>query len=188
MDKYMPNSRDDPLGDWYEEYRRLIYHHIQNRLRCSREEAEDCTSEVFRRASRTLKGGGKPVVNPKKWLVRIADSVCADYYRANTGNYEIVSAHYLTSGEEEGSLLDDLECAEDDRPEVIAEKHALWEEAMKYLHELPSEQREAIEMRYLKEWNLERIAKAMGKSRSTIQGDIRKGIGQLRARLLRVDF
>lgn len=189
MDTNILNFLGDPLGDWYEKYHRLVHYHIQGRLsRCSKEEIEDRTSEVFRRAARRLKNGGEPVRDPQKWLIRIADTVCADYSRANTEKLEIVSTQYVTPEGEERSHFDDLECADDDLPEMVAEKHALLAEAMHYLHELPPDQREAIKLRYLKEWDLERIARWMGKSRSTVQNGIRKGIGQLRVRLLREDF
>ena len=189
MNTNIPNLLGGPLGDWYEQYHRLVHHHIKERLSgCSKEEIEDRTSEVFRRAARRLKNGGATVENPKKWLIRIADSVCADYGREHTGKLEVISTQYTTPEGEERSYLDDLECTDDDLPEIAAEKRALLEEAMRYLGELPPDQQEAIKLRYLKEWDLERIARAMGKSRSTVQNGIRKGLGQLRVHLLQEDL
>lgn len=183
------NFPGDPLGNWYEEYHKLIHYQIKKRLsKCSEEEIEDLTSEVFRRAARRLRNGGEPIANPKKYLLATADSVFADYGRANTGKLEIVSSQYVTAEGEERSYFDDVECSDDDRPEIVAEKHALWEEALRYLYELPPDQREAIKLRYIEEWDLKQIARAMGKSRSTVQNNIRKGIGQLRIRWLREDF
>ena len=73
-------------------------------------------------------------------------------------------------------------------PEVVSEKQALWEEAMKYLSELPLKQRKAVELRYLKGWHLEQIANEMGTSLGTTRRAIDKGIGQLRVRLVQWDL
>lgn len=186
-----PNFMEDPLDNWYKEYSRLVHYHIKERLsKCSEEEIEDRTSEVFRRVARWLKNGGEPIEikNPKAWLMQIATNVCKDYGRENTRKSEVISIHYVTPEGEERSHLDDVECSDDDRPEIVAEKRELVEKAFQYLRELPSSQRKAIELRYLKEWVLEQIAREMKKSRSTVRKDINKGMKQLRERLLDEDW
>jgi RNA polymerase sigma-70 factor (ECF subfamily) len=178
-----PNPLEDPLGDWYIQYNRLVHYHIKQRLsKESPQDIEDLTSKVFDRAKRFLKGGSQPVVHPRKWLIKIADRLCIDYLREHNGKMEVVSTHYITSEGEEHSYLDDLECAEDDLPEVIAEKRALLAEAMQYLNELPAHQREPIQAYYLRGWSLERIAQNMGKSRSTVQYHMKMGLERVRIR------
>src|ERR1051326_1879494 len=168
MDKNWPDSQCDSEGDWFKQYRKLIFHHIHKQFPCCQDRAEDFTAEVFKRVTRKLKGGGAPIENPKKYLIRTAEVVHIDYHRKKSNNIETVSIYYRTPEGEERSLLDDQECDEADQPEKVAEKRELLEEVRFHLRQLPDDQRHVLECLYYKEWSLARIAREIGLSREAV--------------------
>lgn len=187
MNTDIPNFSEDPLGDWYEQYHKLVRHHIQGNPRlsnCSENELDDLTSEVFRRVRRKLVGGGKPILNPKSYLMRAADTVCIDASKAT----KLRTVSFYKVNDEEQAYLDSLECDESEQPEILVEKRALLAEAVLYLDELSPDQREPIQLLYLKGWNYTQIAEKMKISRSTVKSRVHKGIEQLRVRLLHDDL
>ena len=85
------------FSELYEEYLELVYAYIARRTR-NREEAEDLTAEVFRRALQSLprfKWTGAPF---GAWLFRIASNMIADRAKAAAREGKLASEDSLRLG------------------------------------------------------------------------------------------
>ena len=126
-----------------------------------RAEAEDVTSEVFRRALESLPGYEWRGLPFAAWLLRIA---------ANT-----LSHRWEKSGRETG-----------DPPPEVAEPDAHLERRailFQLVERLPDVQRRVIELRYIEERSLVEVARDLGKTEGAIKQLQRRALENLRAEL-----
>jgi RNA polymerase sigma-70 factor, ECF subfamily len=152
----------------YEEYFELIYAYVARRTR-NREEAEDLTAEVFRRAFEHLprfKWTGAPFA---AWLFRIGSNLIAD--RAKRSARE---------GIHDGSP-DSSRPAQAQQTEVeMAERLA---RIFRMVGELAEDQRSVIVMRFADEKSIREIAEALGRSEGAIKQLQFRALENLRAKL-----
>ena len=128
------------------------------RRTANRAEAEDVTSEVFRRALENLRGYewvGTPFV---AWLFRIA---------ANT-----LAHRWEKAGRESG----------DPPPDVAEPDEQLERRAMLFqlVERLPEVQRRVIELRYVEEKSLQEVAQELGKTEGAVKQLQRRALENLR--------
>lgn len=125
----------------------------------SRTEAEDITSEVFRKALENLpryEWRGPPF---KAWLFRIA---------ANT-----LATRWQKTARESGDIPPDVAEAG-----IDLERHAM---LFELVHRLPSIQRQVIELRFIEGRTLLEIAAALGKSEGAVKQLQKRALDTLRA-------
>jgi RNA polymerase sigma factor (sigma-70 family) len=184
MDKNPPDPIDGQVEQWYREYRGLVHKHIRSQQRCSNEDADDLTEEVFARAYRSLKARSVSVAYPKQWLLKIADNVCAQV-RVEIGAYKIVyPTYYSTSDGEERSPIDDLADNPDYGPESMVERHEWGRALFDELRELPTEQQQAVVLHHIDGYTYTAIAEMYpNRAPRTVREDARQGIERLRMRL-----
>ena len=141
----------------YDRYFHRVWAYVIRRSR-NREEAEDVTSEVFRRALENLGGyewRGAPFF---AWLQRIAANTLADRWQ-KTGK-ESVDPPPVTAG-----------------PDTDLEQRAM---LFQLVDRLPDAQRRVFELKYLEERSLLEIARALGRTEGAVKQLQRRALEQLR--------
>jgi RNA polymerase sigma-70 factor (ECF subfamily) len=142
----------------YDLYFHRVWSYVRGRA-SGRAEAEDITSEVFRRALEALPGYEWRGVPFAAWLLRIA---------ANTLSHRWEKAARESAGPP---------------PETAAPDDGLERRAMLFqlVSRLPEEQRQVIELRYVEQRSLAETAGSLGKSEGAIKQLQRRALERLRA-------
>jgi RNA polymerase sigma-70 factor (ECF subfamily) len=155
-------AQDDPARflELYDRNFRRVWGYVIRRA-ADRAEAEDVTSEVFRRALENLRGYEWRGLPFAAWLLRIA---------ANT-----LAHHWEKAGRETG----------DPPPEVAEPDADLERRAMLFqlVERLPDVQRRVIELRYIEERSLVEVAQELGKTEGAVKQLQRRALENLRAEL-----
>jgi RNA polymerase sigma-70 factor (ECF subfamily) len=141
----------------YDRYFHRVWAYVIRRAR-NRAEAEDVTSEVFRRALEKLGGyewRGAPFF---AWLLRIAANLLSDRWQ-ETGK-ESVDPPPETAG-----------------PDMDLERRAM---LFQLVDRLPEVQRRVIELRYMEERSLLEIARTLGKTEGAVKQLQRRALEHLR--------
>ena len=151
----------------YEKYFELVYAYAARRIR-NRDEAEDLTAEVFRKALENLprfKWTGAPF---GAWLLRISFNLIAD--RANR------------AAREAGSSPRDASNAAQTQQMVVedAERSA---RLFRFVDDLADDQRRVIIMRFAEEKSIRDIAGELGRSQGAIKQLQFRALENLRAKL-----
>ena len=144
----------------YDRNFRRVWAYVIRRA-ADRAEAEDVTSEVFRRALESLRDYEWRGLPFAAWLLRIA---------ANT-----LSHRWEKSGRETG-----------DPPPEVAEPDAHLERRailFQLVERLPDIQRRVIELRYIEERSLVEVAQELGKTEGAVKQLQRRALENLRAEL-----
>lgn len=146
------------FGALYDAYAPAIYRFIALKV-TTRQEAEDLTHEVFLSAWQKLprfKEQGFPFTS---WLYKIARNRVIDYYRTKKTPISI---------DDEESGFDDIA---DGSPlvEDATDLHFSIEAVKGALLQLPPDQREVIELRFLAELSPIEIAQIVGKREGTVR-------------------
>ncbi|HKP36529.1 MAG TPA: sigma-70 family RNA polymerase sigma factor [Pyrinomonadaceae bacterium] len=153
------------FADIYEEYFELVYAYIARRTR-HREEAEDLTAEVFRKALEHLprfKWTGAPFA---AWLFRIGSNLIADRAKRSGRELNLESPPEATIG-----AATDFEAAE---------KMA---RIFRMVGNLAEDQRSVIVMRFAEDKSIREIAEALGRSEGAVKQLQFRALENLRARL-----
>ena len=146
--------------DLYQRYFHRVWAYVIRRT-ANRAEAEDVTSDVFRRALENLRGyewRGTPFA---AWLLRIA---------ANT-----LAHRWEKAGRESGDPP-----PEGAGPDADLERRAM---LFQLVERLPDVQRRVIELRYIEERSLLEVAEELGKTEGAVKQLQRRALEHLRAEL-----
>jgi RNA polymerase sigma-70 factor (ECF subfamily) len=167
-------AQGDParFADVYETYFALVYAYVARRVR-NRDEAEDLTAEVFRKALASLsrfKWRGAPFV---AWLFRIASNMIADRSKrvAKEVSLDESGGSAPVSKGADTSQQKDLE---------DSERRAL---LFQLVDELAEDQRRVLVMRFAEEKSIREIAGAIGRSEGAVKQLQFRALENLRAKL-----
>ena len=164
----------------YDQYFEVVYGYIARRVR-ERAQAEDLTSEVFRKALENLprfKWTGAPF---GAWLVRIASNVIAD--NAKRAAKERGSSPRVSKGVDTPSLTVEL------LPRAKATQQADLEDSerrarlFKLVDELVEDQRRVVVMRFAEEKSIRDIATQLDRSEGAVKQLQIRALQNLRAKL-----
>lgn len=163
-------AQKDPgrFAELYDRHFERVYAYITRRVR-SRAEAEDLTSEVFRRALEHLPRFELRGVPFGAWLFRIASNAIRDYLQRTareTGNPAADEPSAVPLG------LEDVE------------RRARLFDMVK---ELSGDQRSVVVMRFVQELSIREIAQAMGRSQGAVKQLQFRALQSLRARMSESD-
>jgi RNA polymerase sigma-70 factor, ECF subfamily len=165
-------AQQDPtrFGELYEANFERVYAFIAHRV-LVREEAEDVTSEVFRKALANItrfKWRGVPFA---AWLLRIAANLIADRHKR-------VARELASAGVDNLSELADAnDFATQSSLEEVEKRASLF----RLVHQLPVDQRRVIVMRFADEKSISEIAGALGRSEGAVKQLQFRGLQNLRA-------
>ncbi|HEY6046384.1 MAG TPA: sigma-70 family RNA polymerase sigma factor [Pyrinomonadaceae bacterium] len=152
----------------YEQYFELVYAYIARRTR-HREEAEDLTAEVFRKAFEHLprfKWTGAPFA---AWLFRIGSNLMAD--RAKRSARAEINDNPPSSSRSAQAQQTEVE---------MAERLA---RIFRMVGELAEDQQSVIVMRFADEKSIREIAQALGRSEGAVKQLQFRALENLRAKL-----
>ena len=166
-------AQKDPtrFAELYEANFERVYAFIAHRVSV-REEVEDLTSEVFRKALANIprfKWRGVPFA---AWLFRIASNIIADRHKNTASERERTGVE---------GILDVADPAE--LPQVSLEEVEKRASLFRLVHQLPEDQRRVIVMRFADEKSISEIAAAIGRSDGAVKQLQFRGIQNLRVRL-----
>jgi RNA polymerase sigma-70 factor (ECF subfamily) len=160
--KLVEAAQADPARflELYDRYFHRVWVYVIRRTG-QRAEAEDITSEVFRRALENLRGYESRGVPFAAWLLRIAANLLADRFQR--------------AGRE----------SPDPPPESAEPDAGLERRAMLFqlVDRLPEAQRRVIELRYVEGRSLVEAAAELGKTEGAVKQLQRRALEQLRAEL-----
>lgn len=134
----------------------------------SKEIAEDLTSETFITFVKIAKEQ-KEIENLKAFLYGIAKNIFLKYLKEK-----------YQSGIPFTEFEYDFENYADKYVEEIESKETLEEIAMKFIPQLPSKQRQVIQMRFIEKLSLKEIAEKLGKDMNYVKTTQKRGIANLK--------
>lgn len=140
----------------YEEYFDLVYAYVARRTR-SRDDAEDMTAEVFRKALENLsrfKWTGAPF---GAWLLRIASNLIAD--RAKRAARDMNADSFLSKNAQGAKQAQQTDLED-------AERRA---HLFRLVESLSSEQQNVVVMRFAEEKSIREIAEKLGRSEGAVK-------------------
>ena len=155
----------------YEKYFELVYAYAGRRVR-NRDEAEDLTAEVFRKALENLprfKWTGAPF---GAWLLRISSNLIAD--RAKRAAREGGSSTGVTTRDASSAAQTQQSVVED------AERCA---RLFRFVDDLAADQQRVIIMRFAEEKSIREIAGELGRSEGAVKQLQFRALQNLRAKL-----
>ena len=158
-------AQSDParFGEVYEHYFALVYACVARRVR-NRDEAEDLTAEVFRKALASLprfKWRGAPFA---AWLFRIASNMIADRSKRVAREVSLDEA----GATERGSRAQISKGADTSQQKDLedSERRAL---LFRLVDELAEDQGRVLVMRFAEEKSIREIAEALGRSEGAVK-------------------
>ncbi len=172
-------AQSDParFGEVYEHYFALVYAYVARRVR-NRDEAEDLTAEVFRKALASLprfKWRGAPFA---AWLFRIASNMIADRSKRVGREVSLDEAGATERGRRaqisKGADTSQQKDLED------SERRAL---LFRLVDELAEDQGRVLVMRFAEEKSIREIAEALGRSEGAVKQLQFRALENLRMKL-----
>lgn len=158
----------DALGRIHDVYYPFLYRYISFRVGdCN--EAEDLTSEVFRRWLAALRSGRAPEATLAGWLYRVAGHVVQDHHRQQ-GRYS-------------ESELPDSVLARDPSSADTAEPSMLRAGLHQAVAELTDEQQSVIALRFGDGLPIQDVARLVGKSEGAVKQLQARAVAQLARRM-----
>jgi len=162
---------DDRFGELVMEQwpvlRFIAYEHVRDR-----NAAEDLAQEAVAKVCRVLRHG--PIMAPKAYLRASLDSMTADYVERQMRKRED-SLEALLEKEQVPVQLTEFS----EPVDVVIRREAV-EEVKSAITLLPASMAEAMRLRYLEDFDYERIAKMLGCPVNTIKSDVRRGTKRVR--------
>jgi len=172
-------AQSDParFGEVYENYFALVYAYVTRRVR-NRDEAEDLTAEVFRKALASLrrfKWRGAPFA---AWLFRIASNMIADRSKRVAREVSLDEA----GATERGSRAQISKGADTSQQKDLedSERLAL---LFRLVDDLAEDQGRVLVMRFAEEKSIREIAEALGRSEGAVKQLQFRALENLRMKL-----
>jgi RNA polymerase sigma-70 factor (ECF subfamily) len=164
-------TKQDLIGI-YEEYSPGIYR-FAIRLLGDKTTAEDCVSETFSRFLQVVRKGGGPTENARAYLYRVAHNWITDFYRRQPLPHQpLESLEPIDPGSNPSMMLS--EEMERERVRVA-------------LLNLPPEQQQVIQLRFLEDWSHEEVAVVLGKTIDATRSLQYRALVSLRRMLIEKD-
>ncbi len=172
-------AQSDParFGEVYEHYFALVYAYVARRVR-NRDEAEDLTAEVFRKALASLprfKWRGAPFA---VWLFRIASNMIADRSKRVAREVSLDESGATARGN--SALINKGADTSQQKDLEDSERRAL---LFRLVDELAEDQGRVLVMRFAEEKSIREIAEALGRSEGAVKQLQFRALENLRMKL-----
>lgn len=164
----------EAFGLLYDNYHVSVYRFLMHRTR-SQTLAEDLTSETFFRALRSMSSFRWQGKDFGAWLMTIARNLCADHFKSGRARLELTT--------------DDMGRHDDttEGPETTVLANLTNEVLLDALHQLPSEQRDCLVMRFLQGLSIAETALALERTEGAVKQLQLRGVRNL-AKLMPEDL
>jgi len=172
-------AQSDParFGEVYEHYFALVYAYVARRVR-NRDEAEDLTAEVFRKALASLprfKWRGAPFA---AWLFRIASNMIADRSKRVAREVSLDESGATARGN--SALINKGADTSQQKDLEDSERRAL---LFRLVDELAEDQGRVLVMRFAEEKSIREIAEVLGRSKGAVKQLQFRALENLRMKL-----
>src|SRR6266851_4934994 len=172
-------AQSDParFGEVYEHYFALVYAYVARRVR-NRDEAEDLTAEVFRKALASLprfKWRGAPFA---VWLFRIASNMMADRSKRVAKEVSLDESGATARGA--SAQVGKSAASSQQKDLEDGERRAL---LFRLVDELAEDQGRVLVMRFAEEKSIREIAGALGRSEGAVKQLQFRALENLRMKL-----
>lgn len=164
-------SRQDLVGI-YEEHSPGIYRYAV-RLLGDRDLAEDCVSETFSRFLHAVRQGGGPRDNLRAYLYRVAHNWITDHYRRQP--------------QPPLSLEVDEHEDHQSNPSNLVSQSIERDRVRSALLQLPPEQQQVLQLRFLEDWSHDEVAAVLGKTSEATRALQYRALNALRRMLIDTD-
>jgi len=159
VQQYKANGNIDTLGELYNRYMELVYGVCLKYMK-EPEDAKDCVINIFEELITKLKK--YEVDNFKGWLYQLAKNHCLMKLRSNKGHPALVD-------------IDVMHLQENIHLDGVMEKEQRLTTMEYCIEQLPQEQKQAIELFYLKEKCYKEIAETTNTDINKIRSFIQNG-------------
>lgn len=133
-------------------------------------QAEDCVSETFSRFLNMLRAGKGPEDHLRAYLYRIAHNWITDFYRR--------------SPSPPFKLSEELHSDDQAKPDVHVERRMNQIKVRSAMHHLTPDQRQVVILRFIEDWEIQEVAKALQKPIGSIKALQHRALEALRRILL----
>ena len=162
-------ANSEALGIFYDRYGRLVFT-VALRITGDRETAEEVTQDVFQNVWQSASGFQLSSGSSSAWLMGITRHRAIDATR---------SRRYRARNRED-TLSFDQPTREESGPEHLTDLQLLREVVRSALNELPTSQRQAIELAFYGGLTRSEIAERLGEPLGTVKTRMRLGMQKLR--------
>ncbi|MFN8321208.1 MAG: sigma-70 family RNA polymerase sigma factor [Chitinophagales bacterium] len=163
--RYRNSHETSYIGELYQRYTHLVFGVCVKYLK-QQTAAEDATMQIFEKLISDLKK--HHIVSFKPWLHTVVKNHCMMEFRKN-------STELKNSSQFKNDLKSVVETAETDHLKEAEEKEFILEHLKEGIDELKSEQRECIELFYLKDCSYNEISKITGYNTNEVKSYIQNG-------------
>lgn len=169
--KLIERAKKSPeaFGELYDLYFDSIFTYIVYRV-SGREQAEDITSQVFEKAMKSIQRFEWQGYSYGSWLYKIAHNLIIDSYKAKKDTVSI----------EESILIKD---EEEENIEFVTKKDLDLSKLLRAIEILPTEQREIVYLRYVKELSIKETVEVTGKSVDSVKSLAKRALNNLKKNL-----
>src|SRR5258707_10485341 len=176
-------GQSDParFGEVYENYFALVYAYVARRVR-NRDEAEDLTAEVFRKALASLprfKWRGAPFA---AWLFRIASNMIADRSKRVAKEVSLEVPFDEAGATARDASAQVTRGADTSQQKDLEESERRWL-LFRLVDELAQDQGRVLVMRFAEEKSIREIALGLGRSEGAVKQLQFRALENLRKRL-----
>lgn len=147
------------------------------RMLRDRKRAEDVAQETFLRLIKQVQSG-KPPVQLKPWLYRVAGNQCRDWFRRSSVKLE-QTIDFI------GDYVETAHNPHTSSVLHLVEHQETQKELLQTLEELTDSQREIVILRFYHDLKLEEIAVTTGFTLSAVKSHLYAGLKSLRKRMIR---
>ncbi len=157
------------FGSLYDQYHPQIYRFVFIKV-SRREDAEDLTHEIFKRAWQNMHAYEDLGFPFSSWLYRIARNQVVDHYRTQKQDVPLDDAEpeWITSGEDREQLVD---------------RHLEMGRVKAAIQKLKPEHQDVVILRFIEDLPIKDVAAAIGKSEGAVKLIQHRAIGELKKML-----
>lgn len=177
MQRYRNSHETVYIGELYQRYTHLVYGVCMKYFR-NEAEAEDATMQIFEKLIMELKKHHITAFKP--WLHIVVKNFCMMEFRKQGNTAKL---HNNLKNEAKGSV----ENTEEDRLKEAQEKEFVLKHLKEGIDELKPEQRECIELFYLKECSYQEVSRITGYDMKEVKSYIQNGKRNLKNYITRRD-
>lgn len=144
------------------------------------DDADDIVQDTFYQFLRSISIMDNPIGQVTSWLYTVAHNLIINHGKKHR---EVEVAKRKEDDSFIAELTDIMVASDNDSPEVCMLRNMVWEELHKALHELPPEQREAVEMTEIQGLSVKDAAREMGVPMGTFLSRKHYAVIHIRKRL-----
>lgn len=173
----------DHLESFRAELLLLARLHLPVRLQAKVDASDVVQQALLQAHSNREQFKGETEAQLAQWLRRILSNVIIDSHRRYTGKRDVTLERSLEHSLDQSSSNMDLILGHQSTPSRAAIKEEEIQSLTELLYQLPTAQKQAIQLHYLQSLPLARVSQEMNRTEASVAGLLRRGLKALRSQL-----